>query len=79
MTDVDPTVAAPPAGEEIHLPGPSLVPLVNAAGITIALVGLTLSWPFVALGAFIFLWSLMRWIRDTVRDIGELPADHAAH
>jgi hypothetical protein len=79
MTDVDPTIAAPPAGEEIHLPGPSAVPLINAVGVTIALVGLTLGWAFVVLGALIFLWSLVRWIRDTVHDIGELPADHSAH
>jgi hypothetical protein len=79
MTDIDPTTSAPPAGEEIHLPGPSAVPVVNALGITIALVGLTLSWPFVAVGAAIFLCSLVRWIGDTRRDVDELPADHAAH
>jgi hypothetical protein len=79
MTDIDPTIVAPPAGEEIHLPGPSAVPVVNALGITIALVGLTLSWPFVAVGVAIFLGSLIRWIRDTRHDIDELPADHAAH
>jgi len=30
----------PPAGEEIHLPGPSIQPLLLAAGITIGLVGI---------------------------------------
>ena len=36
--------------EEIHLPGPSLVPMFTAIGIAVGLVGLIFSWPFVALG-----------------------------
>ena len=32
----------PPAGEHIHLPGPSLQPILLAFGITLALVGVTL-------------------------------------
>ena len=34
----------PPTGEEIHLPGPSILPLLTAAGITLALVGVTTYW-----------------------------------
>jgi hypothetical protein len=62
--------------EEIHLPGPSLVPLFTGAGITIALVGLILSWYFVAAGGLITLIAVVRWIRDVQADIGELPTEH---
>ena len=62
--------------EEIHLPGPSLVPLFTGVGITIALVGLILSWYFVAAGGLITLIAVWRWIRDVQADIGELPTDH---
>ena len=36
MSPVDPEV--PPAGEEIHLPGASLLPLLLAVGVTLALL-----------------------------------------
>ena len=32
----------PPPGEHIHLPGPSLQPILLAFGITLTLVGVTL-------------------------------------
>ena len=33
---------APPVGEEVHMPEPSMLPIVNAVGVTLAIVGLTL-------------------------------------
>ena len=39
MTPLEPEL--PPGGEEIHLPGPSIQPLLLAFGITIAIVGIT--------------------------------------
>jgi len=72
MTPTEPT--APPVGEEIHLPGPSLVPIFNAVGMTLALVGLAIGWGVVVVGLVIFVLSLIRWIRDTRRGIDELPA-----
>jgi Cytochrome c oxidase subunit IV len=62
------------AAEEIHLPGPSLLPLVTAVGVTIALLGLILSWWFVGAGAAITLFAIWRWIRDVRADIESLPA-----
>ena len=41
MSPLDPEV--PPAGEEIHLPGPSLQPLLLTVGLTVALIGVTTS------------------------------------
>ncbi|MBV9472222.1 MAG: hypothetical protein JO206_04570, partial [Solirubrobacterales bacterium] len=34
---------APPAGEEIHLPGPTLLPLLSAISITMIVVGTTVT------------------------------------
>lgn len=68
----------PPVGEELHLPGPSLVPVLNAAGVTLALLGLTIWIGLLVIGLLLFAFTLVRWIRDVTRDIGELPADHGA-
>jgi mannose/fructose/N-acetylgalactosamine-specific phosphotransferase system component IID len=67
---------APPIGEEIHLPGPSLIPIFNALGITLAIVGVTLGLVVSIVGIAIFLVTTIRWIRDTRRDISALPEDH---
>ena len=66
----------PPAGEEIHMPAPSLIPLVNAAALAIAIVSITLTWYFVALGGVVFVITTAIWIRDVRRDISELPLEH---
>jgi hypothetical protein len=62
--------------EEIHLPGPTLVPMFTAIGIAVTLIGLILPWPFVAAGGIVTFLSVVRWIRDVRQDIEELPADH---
>ena len=74
MSPLDPEV--PPPGEEVHLPGPSLQPLLLAVGITIALIGV-LEGPVLWIpGALLTVGVLIAWIRDTVREIDELPLDH---
>jgi type IV secretory pathway TrbD component len=70
----EPTI--PPVGEEIHLPGGSLQPLLLTVGITIALVGVTLSVWLVIFGGVLTLWTLIRWIADARREYGELPVHH---
>ncbi len=74
MSDQRPDV--PPVGEEIHLPGPSLIPFLNAIGITLAVIGTTLGIGITIVGLIIFIGTTFRWIRDTRRDIGELPESH---
>lgn len=74
MSDEPPE--APPVGEEIHLPGPSLLPLLCAIGITLTIIGSTLSLYISIVGLILFLWTTTVWIRDTRRDIDELPEDH---
>ena len=67
---------APPVGEEVHLPGPTILPLLMAVAITIALVGVTLFWPLTVFGLVVTLWLSVRWIRETRRDMAELPLEH---
>ena len=67
---------APPASEDIHLPGPTLIPLATAVGLTLIVVGTTINWLLSILGAVIFLIAVARWIRDTRHDIAQLPEEH---
>ena len=66
---------APPVGEEIHLPGPSILPLLTALGITLMLVGLTTFIELTVIGAILTLGCIVRWIKDTRHDIDQLPLD----
>ncbi|HEY3726461.1 MAG TPA: hypothetical protein VGL51_04770 [Solirubrobacteraceae bacterium] len=67
---------APPVGEEIHLPGPSLLPLASAVSITLIVIGSTIDWIFSIIGLIGFVVTTVMWIRDTRRDINELPEEH---
>ncbi len=73
MSPLEPDV--PPSGEEIHLPGPSVLPAVTALGITLALVGITTYIELVVIGGLITLFATIRWIKDTRHEIDELPLD----
>jgi hypothetical protein len=66
----------PPPSEQVHLPGPSYLPVVTALGITIALVGVVFSWFVVGIGVLIALVAIVRWIRETRADIADLPLEH---
>jgi hypothetical protein len=68
--------STPPVGEEIHLPGPTLIPLMSAVGITCIVIGTTINWLIAVLGAIIFIITTVMWIRDTRRDVSELPDEH---
>ena len=67
---------APPVGEEIHLPGPSLLPLLVGIGLTMMVVGTTIGGWMSILGLILFGVTTIVWIRDTRRDIEDLPEDH---
>jgi hypothetical protein len=67
----------PPVGEEIHLPGPSILPLLVAIGLTMVVVGTTVfRWWLSVVGLILFVTCTVIWIRDTRRDIEQLPEDH---
>jgi hypothetical protein len=66
----------PPAGEEIHLPGPSLIPFMSAIGITLIVVGTTITFILSIIGLIVFVVTTVIWIRDTRRDVDALPEQH---
>jgi TRAP-type C4-dicarboxylate transport system permease small subunit len=61
------------------MPAPSIIPLVNAAALALAIVCITLSWVLVIFFGIIFLISTIKWVGDTRRDIAALPLDHSSH
>jgi len=73
VSELDPE--PPPAGEEIHLPGPSVLPALTALGITLTLIGLTTFIELTFIGAVMTIWCVVRWIKDTRREVDELPLD----
>jgi membrane protein implicated in regulation of membrane protease activity len=68
--------SAPPPGEEIHLPAPTILPLMAAIAITLVVVGTTIDWIFSAVGALALVLIVIRWVKDTRRDIATLPEEH---
>ncbi len=73
MSPLDPEV--PPVGEEIHLPGPSILPLLTAVGITLALIGITTFIELTIVGAILTVVCIVRWIKDARHELDELPLD----
>ena len=69
--DVEP----PPTGEEVHLPGPSILPALTAVGLTLTFVGITTFIELTAAGVLITIVCVLLWVRDTRREIDELPLD----
>ena len=78
MSDVDPQPAntVTPVGEQIHMPAPSILPLINAFGLALAIVSITLTPVLVVAGLIIFLVTAVKWIGDTRREIADLPLEH---
>ena len=79
MADDLPTASGdgtPPAGEQVHWPGATYLPAWTAFGITIALVGVILSWVIVGIGAVIAGVAILRWVREAREDISQLPLEH---
>jgi hypothetical protein len=66
----------PPAGEDIHLPGGSIQPLLLTVGITMALIGVTWKWWALVGGLALTVIVLAVWIRDAVREYRHLPLEH---
>jgi hypothetical protein len=77
VSPLDPDV--PSSGEEIHLPGPSLQPILLAFGLTLTLLGVTIGLPIIIAGLVMSIWVMVRWIAETGRDINALPPDLDEH
>jgi hypothetical protein len=69
----------PPVGEDIHLPGPSILPILTAVGITLSLIGLTTFFELSIIGGLLLIGCLWQWIKDTRHEIDELPLDADEH
>jgi hypothetical protein len=76
VNDLDVHHEAPAVGEEVHMPGPSVIPFISAIGITLIVIGTTIDWIFTGIGLVIFILTTIRWIADVRRDVGELPEEH---
>jgi len=77
MTDRPPVeTEAAPAGEHIHMPAPSILPLLNAAGLALSIVGITEGLGFVIVGLTLFLVTTAVWIRSAARETADLPLEH---
>jgi hypothetical protein len=70
------TASPPPASEDIHLPAPSYLPIIVAAGITVALVGVVVSWIAFALGMIVWVVAVAIWLRKAREELAELPLEH---
>ncbi|HEV3000669.1 MAG TPA: hypothetical protein VGW75_08010 [Solirubrobacteraceae bacterium] len=78
MSPVDRPV--PPPGEDIHIPGPSIQPLLIAVAVTTALLGITIAFPFLLIAGLVLLVSvIVSWVRGARREFEELPAEHRHH
>ena len=69
----------PPRGEQIHLPDPSYLPVIVAAGTTLAVVGVVINLALAGIGVVITVVGIVRWVRQTREEIAELPLEHDEH
>ena len=67
---------APPTGEQLHLPGPSIKPFITAIAITLVVIGTTINILLSIVGLIVLVIVVVMWIGDTRRDIAELPEEH---
>jgi len=75
-TEVHTDGEVPPAGESIHLPDPSYLPVIVAAGTTLAVVGIVINYFLFGIGLAIAVVASVRWARQTRREMAELPLEH---
>ena len=61
------------------MPAASVIPLLNAAALSGAIVTITFNTVLCVLLFIAWLWTTLISIRDTRRGIAELPLDHSHH
>jgi Flp pilus assembly protein TadB len=76
MNDGEHPSPAPPAGEELHLPGPSILPFAAAIAITLVVVGTTINLIISIVGLIALVVIVVRWVGDTRREVAQLPEEH---
>lgn len=73
MAAHDPVHESPEGHDTIHLPPPSIWPVVLAIGIAALLLGLVLNRVLLLVGVLITAGSLALWVRDARREFRDLP------
>jgi hypothetical protein len=63
------------AREQIHLPGNTLLPLYTGLAVALTLLGLILSWPFVAVGGALTALCVYFWVKTAAADYERLPRE----
>jgi Flp pilus assembly protein TadB len=76
VSDSEHPAPAPPAGEELHLPGPSILPFACAIALTMVVIGTTINIIISIVGLIAFVIVVIRWVADVRRDVAELPESH---
>jgi Flp pilus assembly protein TadB len=76
VSETEHPVPAPPPGEELHLPGPSILPFACAIAITLVVIGTTINIILSIVGLIALVIIVIRWVADTRRDVAELPESH---
>jgi hypothetical protein len=76
VTDSEHPTPAPPSGEQLHLPGPSIKPFITAIAITLVVIGTTINIIISIVGLIGLVIVVALWIGDTRRNISELPEQH---
>jgi hypothetical protein len=71
-----PEKSPPPVGDRIHLPGPSVQPVLIALGLALTLMGLIGLWFLSIIGVALLLFVVIRWIVEATREYRDLPAGH---
>lgn len=66
----------PPVGEELHIPGPSVQPVIATFGLVLLLLGLVDLWPVSVIGLLILLGAAVSWIGAARHEFRELPPGH---
>ena len=68
--------APPAASEEIHLPGPTYLPVIVAGGIAVALAGILVTFAAVLIGMVTWLVAVVLWVRAARAEMAQLPLEH---
>jgi hypothetical protein len=69
-------IDAAPVGEHIHMPGPSLLPLLNCVGLAVTIIGVTEGLVFLVAGLSLFLSTTVIWAIKAAQETAELPDEH---
>jgi hypothetical protein len=67
--------APPAASEDIHLPGPTYLPIIVAGGIVVTLVGIPFNFVAFLLGTVTTVVAVGLWIRSAREEMAELPLE----